>query len=62
MDRVEQFINYLVEQEDYEFNEFGLDANEKRFASDLVPIFNEEKIRVLESAKKSINKNTLFAE
>ncbi len=53
IERVEQFIKYLEQQEIEEFDHFNLDASEIQFAKKIRASFNEEKDRVINSAKKN---------
>ncbi len=53
IERVEQFIKYLENQETEEFDHFNLDASEIQFAKKIRLSFNEEKDRVISSAKKN---------
>lgn len=53
MERADKYITYLQEQEEEEFLQFNLDANEIRFSQKIRDSFSEEKIKVLASAKKN---------
>jgi len=53
IERVEQFIKYLEQQEIEEFDHFNLDASEAQFAKKVRASFSEEKERVINSAKKN---------
>jgi len=53
IERVEQFIKYLEQQEAEEFEHFNLDASEIQFAKKIKTSFDEEKSRVISSAKKN---------
>jgi hypothetical protein len=53
IERVEQFIKYLEIQEAEEFDHFNLDESEIRFSKKVRDSFNEEKERVIISAKKN---------
>lgn len=53
IERVEQFIKYLEVQEAEEFDHFNLDESEIRFSKKMRDSFNEEKERVILSAKKN---------
>jgi hypothetical protein len=53
IERVEQFIRYLEQQEAEEFEHFNLDASEIQFAKKIKSSFDEEKNRVISSAKKN---------
>ena len=53
IERVEQFIKYLEQQETEEFDHFNLDGSEIQFAKKIRASFNEEKDRVITSAKKN---------
>ena len=55
IERVEHFIEYLEEQEAEEFDHFNLDATEIKFAQKMRSAFDEEKNRVIESAKRNNN-------
>ncbi|TCC96717.1 AAA family ATPase [Pedobacter frigidisoli] len=55
IERVEHFIEYLEEQETEEFDHFNLDATEIKFAQKMRYAFDEEKNRVIESAKRNNN-------
>lgn len=53
IERVEQFIKYLEQQETEEFDHFNLDGSDIQFAKKIRASFNEEKDRVITSAKKN---------
>jgi CII-binding regulator of phage lambda lysogenization HflD len=53
IERVEQFIKYLEQQEAEEFDHFNLDSTEIKFAQKIRLAFDEEKNRVIESAKRN---------
>lgn len=53
LERADKYIAYLEDQEEEEFLQFNLDTNEIRFSKKLRESFDEEKIRVLASAKKN---------
>ncbi len=53
IERAEQFIKYLEEQEMEEFDHFNLDTTEIKFAQKIRNSFDEEKNRVIESAKRN---------
>lgn len=53
IERAEQFIKYLEEQENEEFVHLNLGASELRFTKKLRKSFKEEKERILESAKRN---------
>ncbi|MEI7583163.1 hypothetical protein [Runella sp.] len=53
IERVEQFIKYLEQQEIEEFDHFNLDASEIHFAKKIRTSFDHEKNRVISSAKKN---------
>lgn len=53
IERLEQFIKYLEQQEAEEFDHFNLDASEIQFAKKIRESFDNEKSRVIYSAKKN---------
>lgn len=53
IERAELFIKYLEEQEAEEFDHFNLDTTEIKFSQKIRNSFDEEKNRVIESAKKN---------
>lgn len=53
IERVEQFIKYLEQQEAEEFDHFNLDGSEIKFAKKIRASFDEEKDRVISSAKRN---------
>jgi hypothetical protein len=53
LERTDQFIRYLENQELEEFNHLNLDSSEVKFSDKLRQAFNIEKERVLSSAKKN---------
>lgn len=53
IERVEQYIKYLEQQEAEEFDHFNLDTTEIKFAEKIRCSFDEEKNRVIESAKRN---------
>ncbi|WP_348800415.1 P-loop NTPase fold protein [Flavobacterium adhaerens] len=53
IERAEQFIKYLEEQENEEFEHLNLNISEIHFTEKLRKSFSEEKSRILESAKKN---------
>ena len=53
IERVEQFIKYLEQQEAEEFDHFNLDGSEIQFAKKIRVSFDDEKDRVISSAKRN---------
>lgn len=53
IERAEQFIKYLEQQEAEEFDHFNLDSTEIKFAQKIRCSFDHEKERVINSAKKN---------
>jgi len=53
LERADQYIQYLENQEKEEFEHFNLDSNEISFALKLRQAFNAEKERIIYSAKKN---------
>ena len=52
LERVEKFIEYLIKQEDEEFHDLGLSTSETKYSLNLKKAFDEEKKKILKSAKK----------
>ncbi len=53
LERADKYIEYLQKQEEEEIILFNLDFNEIRFSEKVRQSFNEEKIKVLNSAKRN---------
>jgi hypothetical protein len=53
IDRAEHFIKYLEQQEQEEFEHFNLDVHEIQFSKKIREAFDEEKTKVINSAKRN---------